>query len=59
MNFIINSYITLKRLSLGIILHDFEKKMNKKVCFFSKKWDTNQDFNRSLLNHRENDGKAT
>ena len=44
--------------SLGIILHDFEKKKNKNVSF-AKKWETNQDFYRSLLNHRKNDGKAT
>ena len=31
MNFIINSYITLKRLSLRIILHDFEKKRINKL----------------------------
>ena len=59
MNFIINSYITLKKLRLGIILHDFEKNMYKELVFFAKKWETNLDLYRSLLNHKKNDGKAT
>ena len=29
------------------------------MCFLAKKWEKNQDFYRSLLNHRKNDGKAT
>ena len=32
--------------------------MNKDV-FFAKRWETNQDFYRSLLNYKKNDGKAT
>ena len=31
--------------------------MNEKM-FFAKKWETNQNFYRSLLNHKKNDGKA-
>ena len=34
-----------------------KKKIKK--WFFAKKWETNQDFYRSVLNHRENDDKAT
>ena len=32
--------------------------MNKDL-FFAEKWEKNQDFYRSLLNHKKNDGKAT
>ena len=32
--------------------------MNKDI-FFAKKWETNKDFYRFLLNHKKNVGKAT
>ena len=40
-----------------MILLDFGE--NEIKGFFAKKWERKQDFFKSLLDHMENDGKAT